>query len=87
MQTESIDLTSIQPETLYTAQQAAKILGKTTKTLANKRTEKCGPPIVYIGKSPYYKGADLLADIMSGRVDFQQRAQPSPKKKRSKSRR
>jgi hypothetical protein len=66
-----INLAEVQADVLYPPSEAAKIRGKSTKTLANERSERRGPAVTYVGKAPYYRGADLLEDIARGRVDFQ----------------
>ena len=65
----AIDLSSIEPDMLYPAQQAGSLTNRTEKTLANLRSERRGPAFVKLGQSIFYRGSDLLADIERSRND------------------
>jgi hypothetical protein len=66
----SIDLSVIQDDVLYTPNEASPLCGKGTKTLANERSQKRGCPVTYVGKFPHYRGSDLRASILAGRVEY-----------------
>jgi hypothetical protein len=81
MAATEIDLSAIRPDTLYPAEAASRFLNRNTKTLANDRCQRRGCAVTYVGKSPYYKGSDIIADLEGGRVDFRQ---PEPSRNRGK---
>ena len=69
MEGKSIDLSAIEPDTLYRPEQAGPFIGKSGKSLANLRCERKGPAYVKLGPTVFYRGRDLLAYIEAARVD------------------
>jgi predicted DNA-binding transcriptional regulator AlpA len=51
----------IEPEELISCDKAAKKLGVAAQTLANWRSEGCGPRYLKVGRLVYYRHSDLCA--------------------------
>ena len=60
MADEIIPLHKVVPDSLYPASKAARVLNKSEGYLANLRASRTGPPFLRIGKTPYYRGCDLV---------------------------
>jgi hypothetical protein len=57
----------VEPEELIGCEKAAKMLGLAPQTLANWRSERCGPRYLKVGRLVYYRRVDICA-WLSGQI-------------------
>jgi predicted DNA-binding transcriptional regulator AlpA len=57
----------VEPEDLIGCDRAAKMLGLAVQTLANWRSEKCGPRYLKVGRLVYYRRSDIC-DWLSAQI-------------------
>lgn len=57
----------IEPDTFYSADEVAALTGMSKANLALWRTKGVGPTYSKLGRSVWYRGADLLSFIEKGR--------------------
>jgi predicted DNA-binding transcriptional regulator AlpA len=55
----------VEPEELVACDKIAKMLGIATQTLANWRSEGCGPRYLKVGRLVYYRRSDISAWLAS----------------------
>jgi hypothetical protein len=74
----------VNPLTLFSVDETSRIVKREPSTLAADRCKRRGIAYTKVGRNIYYRGADIIAFVERGRVQFERDPLPSHSRGASK---